>query len=216
MQDREVTAAEYLGFLNAPETRVAMDAAARPLLVPRHDTDPPLWPRGTDGVFRLPDGTAPDHPVLGVSFEDARAYAAWRSARASAAGEPWRWRLPLQGEWSEAAGSGVGRRFPFGPRFRPSWASSNFRRPYPAPEPVLSHPVDESAYGVFDMCGSAMEWVEDWYDEPRGLRRLRGGSWAQGWPEALAVWAPRGARPDRADREFGFRLVGERAAAEAR
>lgn len=211
IQEREVTAAEYLEFLNDPATRAAIDASAAPVLVPRHEVDPPLWPRGGDGAFRLPPGTESLHPVLGVSYEDAKAYAAWLSRRAAAAGEPWRYRLPRGGEWTSAGGSALLRRFPFGPTFRPRWAGSCFSRPYPAPEPVLSHPVDESPFGVFDLCGSAMEWCDDWYDEPRGLRRLCGGSWAQGWPDALAIWAPRGARPDRADREFGFRLVGERA-----
>jgi formylglycine-generating enzyme required for sulfatase activity len=73
--------------------------------------------------------------------------------------------------------------------------------------------VDESPFGVFDLCGSAMEWVEDWYDERRGLRRIAGGSWAQGDATALESYNPRGARPDRADREFGVRLVAEPRAA---
>lgn len=214
IQEREVTAGEYLEFLDDPATRARIDASPTPVLVPRHEVDPPLWPRGADGRFRLPDGTTPDHPVLGVSYDDAEAYARWRSARAEAAGEPWRFRLPLGGEWVSAGGSHLMRRFPFGPTFRPRWASSCFTGPYPAPVPVLSHPVDESAFGVFDLCGSAMEWCGDWYGAPRGLRRLRGGSWAQGDPDALTVWAPHGARPDRADREFGFRLVVERVAAD--
>ncbi len=215
IQEREVTAGEYLEFLNDEATLAEIAASAAALRVPRHEVDPPLWPRGADGRFRLPAGTRPDHPVLGVSFEDAAAYAAWRSARSIAAGEPWRWRLPHGDEWATAGGALLGRRFPFGPVFRPHWVSSCHAQPYPAPVPVLSHPVDESPFGVFDLCGSALEWCSDWFDEPRGLRRLRGGSWAQGRPEALEVWSPHGARPDRADREFGFRLVAERAGAES-
>lgn len=212
IQEREVTAGEYLEFLNDPATLAAIDASEVPIRVPRHQIDPPLWPRGADGRYRLPDGTPPDHPALGVSWEDAVAYARWLDARATAAGEPWRHRLPTGDEWVSAAGAEVGRRFPFGPSFRPRWVSSCFARPYPAPERVLTHPVDESPFGVFDLCGGAMEWCDDWFDAPRGLRLLRGGSWAQGDASAIASWSPHGARPERADREFGFRLVLERAA----
>ncbi len=216
IQEREVTAGEYLEFLRDPASRAAIDASRAQVLVPRHEIDPPLWPRDADGTFRLPEGTRPDHPVLGVSFDDAVAYAAWRTARAAASGEPWTYRLPRREEWIGAAGAHLHRTFPFGPTFRPRWASSCFSRPYPAPEPVLSYPVDESPYGVFDLCGSAMEWCDEWFDEPRGLRQVRGGSWAQGATDWLRIWAPRGARPDRADREFGFRLVVEPATRGAR
>jgi hypothetical protein len=209
IRERETTAGEYLEFLNDPETLRAVDAAARPILVPRHEVDPPLWPRGTDGRFSLPRGTEADHPVLGVSFDDAVAYARWLSARAAERGEPWTWRLPTRREWTHAAGGATSRAYVFGPRFHPRWASSCHSRPAPAPEPVGSYPIDESPYGVFDACGSAMEWIDDWYDEPRGLRRIGGGSWAQGLQAAFLIHAPRGARPDRADREFGFRLVAE-------
>ena len=216
LSEREVTAGQYLEFLNDPATRPALDAAGRRRLVPRHEIDPPLWPRGADGLFGLPQGTRADHPVLGVSFEDAQAYVRWRNDRAAASGEPWRFRLPSFKEWTSAAGSTFVREYPFGPLFRPRWASSCFARPTPAPEPVMSYPVDESLYGIYDMCGSAMEWVDDWYDAARGLRRVAGGSWAQTGPVAMRIWAPRGARPDRADREFGFRLVVQAAELESR
>lgn len=209
-QEREVTVAEYAEFLADPEVGAEIAASAAPILVPRHEVDPTAWRLGTHGRWSPPAGTTPDHPVLGVSFEDACRYAAWRSARARAEGAPWRWRMPTYREWLLASGVTSGRAYPFGPAFRPRWASSCFARPQPAPEPVLSYPVDESPLGVFDLAGSAMEWVDDWYDRPRGLRRLAGGSWAQGDAAALRGYAPRGARPDRADREFGIRLVAER------
>jgi hypothetical protein len=34
-----------------------------------------------------------------------------------------------------------------------------------------------SPYGVLDMAGNVWEWVAEWYDESRGTKVLRGGSW---------------------------------------
>ena len=103
------------------------------------------------------------------------AYADWRTRRAEENGLPWRFALTEWERW-QFAGNGDGF-YAFGDRFRPRWMSSCYARPVPSPEPVLSYPIDESVYGVFDMSGSALEWVDGWFweEEPptSTLGRLR-------------------------------------------
>ena len=74
------------------------------------------------------------------------------------------------------------------------------------PEPVLRFPIDESPVGVFDMCGSAAEWLDEWWDEARNLRRIGGGSWGYAKPERFHLYG-QGAGPDFAAGTYGFRLV---------
>jgi hypothetical protein len=218
MMEREVTAAEYLEFLNDPAVRARIAASPDPVLFPRtpeNRREGGSWRRDAEGRFVLPPGAAPDLPVLGVSWHDAREYAAWRSARdagqdvARDPEHPARapYRLPTFREWVFAADGNSGRSYPFGDRFHARWVKSCFARPHAGPEPVRSYPVDESAYGVFDLCGSAYEWADGWWDESRGLRRLAGGSWAQGEVARFNAYGGSGAEASFAGEETGFRLV---------
>jgi predicted Ser/Thr protein kinase len=204
IQEREVTCAEYLEFLNAPETRSAIDATDGLVLVPRGPQSVATggdWPLGEDG-YRLPADWSPDWPVIGVSFRDAQAYARWRSLRDGRV-----YALPTRHEWTFAAGAYLGRPFVFGRVWRPKWVNSCYSRPHPAPEPVLSYPVDESAFGVFDLSGSVAEWMDDWFDEARGMRRLGGSSWGHTEADLFRIWGGDGAVENAVSHTYGFRLV---------
>ncbi len=200
MMEREVTVAEYKQFLDAidnPDTRVP-GVSGEPGKPYWHKTDDGYsWPKRWTGRF----------PVVGVSWIDAKAYAAWRTERARHAGRSWKFRLPTFREWVRAA-YGHGR-YVFGNRFQPKWAKTCFAQREARLEAVMRYPIDESIHGVFDSAGSAREWVRDWYDEGRGLRRLCGGSWAQADPQSFPVYAPAGAEPDSSGGETGLRLVVE-------
>jgi hypothetical protein len=206
--EREVTSAEYLEFLNDPETRRAVDASPKPRLYPRNTGEGPKghWPRAADGTFSFADDWAPDWPVLGISFDDARAYAEWRTRRARAEGRPWTFSLPNFGQWY-AVTALEHRPFPFGNRFRQKWVKSCYSRRRAYPEPVLRFPRDESPYGVYDMCGSVGEWLDHWFDRDRGMRALAGGSWAYSKPDIFRSHSSVGWWPDRPGDEAGFRLV---------
>src|SRR6185295_6475612 len=96
-------------------------------------------------------------PVYGVSFDDACAFAEWKTERARAAGQDVRFGLPTSAEWEKAARGADGRRLVCGNHFVASWIKSAHARPVADVEPVMSFPVDESPYGAFDLGGSLNE-----------------------------------------------------------
>jgi formylglycine-generating enzyme required for sulfatase activity len=202
MMEREVTSAEYLEFLNDSSTLSRAAEAKGAVLVPR-SRDGPAWETDASGHFALPADWRPDWPIVGVSWQDARDYAIWLTGRWRREGRRGTFALPTAAEWRWVI---AGSTYPFGNRFRPKWASSCFGRARPLQEPILRYPIDEARYGVFDMCGSAREWVDDWYDESRNLRRICGGSWAQGNVEAFHYYGD-GYAPTTATGDTGFRLV---------
>lgn len=195
----EVTNAEYARCL---------DAVGRTVPVV-YDPDT-TWP---DLV-----GEAPNHPVVGVTWEDAVAYAEWRGAR-----------LPTEAEWEKAARGTDGRLYPWGnatpdsrdaePRLCNLWSSRDTKDGHVGR--VASHLADISPYGARDMGGNVSEWVSDRYSEtyyhhsptqnPPGAehgswRVVRGGSWATDSDEALTV-NRRGQYPRSAASFIGFRLA---------
>ncbi len=204
----EVTAGDYLDYLNRAATRAEIDASQTAIRFPRAPENVAsggYWRRGDDGRFSLAPDWSPDWPVLGVSWEDAVAYARWKTA----ADSTWTYRLPTLGEALAAAGE-PHRRYAFGMHFRPGFASACYARPRANPAPVGSHPIDESPYGVYDLSGSASEWCDGWYDEARGLRRANFGNWASAKAEAFRIWSAAGWPATAANGTVGFRLVLER------
>ena len=56
------------------------------------------------------------------------------------------------------------------------------------------------------MSGSASEWLDDWVDEARNVRRVAGGSWGNANPQRFLVWGA-GQDPATTAGTIGFRLV---------
>ena len=164
-----VMCGEYFEFLNSLPRAEALRHA------PRSAEDGVLVAPGPQG-WRFPcidvdgDPWQPDWPIFNVSYEDAEAYAHWRSAR-----EGVRYRLPTEDQWEKAARGTDGRTFPWGDHFDPTFCRMRTSVPGDLlPRAVGSYPIDCSPYGVMDLAGGVREWV-DGFIEP-GLRSARGGA----------------------------------------
>ena len=128
-----------------------------------------------------------DRPVTNVSWNDVKRYVAWLSGQT---GEEYR--LPSESEWEYAARAGTTTKYHWGDEIGVNQANcAECRDSFPNTAPVGSFPAN--AWGLHDVHGNVLEWVEDcWHDnytgapidgtawtsgELCGLRMLRGGSW---------------------------------------
>jgi serine/threonine protein kinase/formylglycine-generating enzyme required for sulfatase activity len=113
-------------------------------------------------------------PVVGVSVEDATAYAVWLASTGRVRGA----RLCTDLEWERAARGADGRLWPHGNALAPD--DANFDETYGkrpdsmGPDEVGSHPASRSPFGLDDMAGNVWEWTVSSVD-PEG-HAARGGS----------------------------------------
>jgi formylglycine-generating enzyme required for sulfatase activity len=113
-----------------------------------------------------------DHPVVYVSLEDARAYAAWAGKR-----------LPTEEEWQYAAGGPEQRLYPWGDAMRPGVCNDGKAGGTTA---VKAFPEGRSPFGCLDLCGNVWHWTESERSDGRTrFCTLKGGSWykarGSGW-----------------------------------
>ena len=142
------------------------------------------WEEHPDRHWRNPGFSQTDaHPVVCVSWEDARAYVRWLSDETGEA-----YRLLSESEWEYVARAGTTGPYHFGSSLSPSQA--NYGESRGGTAPVGSYPAN--AFRLHDVHGNVSEWVEDcWNGGYRGApadgsawesgdcsrRVLRGGSW---------------------------------------
>ena len=144
-----------------------------------------------------------DHPVVCVSWNDARAFAEWMGAR-----------LPTEAEWEYAARAGTAESKLPGDWDETTWYAKNAEG---GTRPVSQKTAND--WGLYDVQGNVWEWVQDWYApdyyaespaaDPQGpdggtLRVCRGGSWHD-----AACWLPlrNRASPTYRANHIGFRIV---------
>jgi len=128
------------------------------------------WRAGGWGNFSEPSDWEqqlehPNRPVVGVSWFEASAFAAWAKAK-----------LPTEAQWERVAqgNSGKYHKYPWG-ETRPDGKITNSpEAKLGHPSPVGMFPDDCTEEGVLDMGGNVREWCRDWYDDTRFYEKSTG------------------------------------------
>jgi len=182
----EVTNAQYFAFCKATNHPV-----------------PEFWEMG---VYNSgPD--SPNHPVTGITWASAKAYAEWKEMR-----------LPTEAEWEYAARGGlIDKQYPTGDDMDSSMANYNGTQG----QTLEVGYFPPNGYGLYDMAGNVAEWVYDFYakdyflesdpENPSGpqygkRRVIRGGGWRSGIG-CNTVWFRQSLRPYWVDFCVGFRCA---------
>lgn len=200
--EREGWSFVYAGLLpdDFPDTRAA--AAA------------PWWRQVHGATWDHPEGPGSsvhdrgDHPVVHVSWLDARAYSRWAGVR-----------LPTEVEWEYAARGGLeGARYPWGDELRPHGHDlmNIFQGRFPVPDSqvgtVAVDAYPPNGYGLHNMTGNVWEWCADRFGPERpGQRNMRGGSYmchsSYCWRYRCA--ARNANSPDSSAGNIGFRVASD-------
>jgi formylglycine-generating enzyme len=188
------------------------------------------WCRVDRAIWRHPEGPGSnikrrwDHPVVHVSWNDARAYCVWAGKR-----------LPTEAEWECAARGGlVQKRFAWGDELTPGGKHmcNIWQGPFPSLDtgedgyrgtaPAKSFPAN--GYGLYNMAGNIWEWCHDWFSPsfhvtgprtdptgpPAGDRKvIRGGSYLchHSYCNRYRVGARTSNTPDSSTGNTGFRCA---------
>jgi formylglycine-generating enzyme required for sulfatase activity len=195
---REVTVGEFRAFVAATGYRTEAEQGQGCAVL-----DSAKWRYGAKRNWRAPGfPQGDDHPVVCVSWNDARAYLKWLSAKANQ-----NYRLPSEAEWEYAARARTTTARFWGEHSDQACQYANvadeaLKRQYNwrtihdcddghvNTAPVGSY--KSNAFGLKDILGNVWEWTDDCYNDSYdgapsdgsawskgdcGRRVLRGGSW---------------------------------------
>jgi formylglycine-generating enzyme required for sulfatase activity len=122
------------------------------------------------------------NPAMNISWEDAKAFAAWLSAKTGRT-----YRLLSEAEWEYAARAGTVAAYPYADGLSPTKANYDASTDGTGPSDVNRQrtvPVGSflpNAFGLYDMQGNVSEWVEDcWNDEYTTAAPTDGSAWVEG------------------------------------
>jgi formylglycine-generating enzyme required for sulfatase activity len=116
-----------------------------------------------------------DRPVIDVSWDDAKAFAAWLSRKTGKT-----YRLPSESEWEYAARAGTESSFWWGRALVAGIANCEDCNPSPTRATLPSRSFRPNGFGLFDVAGNAAEWVEDCWNENYRGAPTNGSAWTTG------------------------------------
>jgi iron(II)-dependent oxidoreductase len=208
-----VTNAQFQTFVLAggyKETAI-WDAAIWPAVFDLVDTTGSPGPRyWRDG--RFPEGKE-NHPVVGICWYEAAAYARWVGKR-----------LPVEAEWVKAGSwpvhltptSRVQRKYPWGNTINPGRANLWGSGPGDT-VPVDELAAGESVGGIYQLIGNVWEWMADDFMLPHDLqpdrahgptlKSLRGGAFDTYFDQQSTCQFASGDNPLARKHNIGFRLA---------
>jgi formylglycine-generating enzyme required for sulfatase activity len=196
---REVSVGQFRAFVEATGYRTEAEKGGGCYV-----WDGSQWGKDSKRNWRSPGfEQGEDHPVVCVSWNDARAYVGWLGKETGQT-----YRLPSEAEWEYAARAGTttARFWVDSPdaacryanvadraakKKNPDWTIHDCDDGFVYTAPVGS--FEANAFGLRDMLGNAGEWTEDcWNDSYKGApadgrawvkgdcgrRVVRGGSWS--------------------------------------
>ena len=152
-----------------------------------------------------PELDRPEDPVVGVTWQDASAFAKWAGKR-----------LPTEAEWEKAARGGlIDKKYPSGDEIDREKAN------YKSFGITTIKSYGANGFGLYDMAGNVWEWCHDWYSpeyyrvsdnkNPKGpmlgsKKVVRGGAWYCN-EDALQVFNRHKNEPTMGSFHIGFRCA---------
>jgi formylglycine-generating enzyme required for sulfatase activity len=143
-----------------------------------------------------PEWSNKDHPIVNVSWDDAKAYCDWAGVA-----------LLSEAQWEKAARGVSGQQYPWGYTFDNSKLRCSKKKYGDAGGTAAagSFPSGASPYGVMDMVGNVWQWCADWYDDKKDTCVVRGGSWLYYDPSFFRSAVRNSFRPTFHRMDNGFR-----------
>lgn len=145
-----------------------------------------------------------ERPVINVSWDDAKAYAAWFSRVSGHA-----CRLPTEAEWQRGAAAGAATAYWWGDDHGQGMANCRDCNPNPIYGSMPAGSFPANPFGLVDMNGNVWEWVEDCWQENQNkcsMRVIKGGSWYYYSPNAT-VRARARSEASQGSYNIGFRVA---------
>ena len=173
-----VTRGEWAAFVSATHRETTGGCAWSGLPTAKNDEPDPAasWRE-----FGYPQDDS--HPAVCLSFEDAQDYVRWLRERTGQA-----YRLPSEAEWEYAARAGSTTPYPWGTEASHEFANYGAdtccsglkagRDQWVHTSPVGSFAAN--AFGVHDMNGNAMQWVQDCFAPSYASLPTDGSAYEQG------------------------------------
>ena len=229
MQTTEVTVSQFQAFVSATSYITDAERQGKGQVFSKNGTR--LLRAGVN--WKNPGfSQGDDHPVVVISWNDAKAFTDWLNEKERTT----KYRLPTEAEWEYACRAGSDTAFYWGNRPNGEYANigdSSYSKVFTDDKMVTrvcndgcvyTAPVGSyrpNSWGLFDMCGNAIEWCQDRYakdyysksleTDPQGppsgnFRVVRGGGWPIIARECRSA-SRYGAGPDSRNSDSGFRVA---------